>query len=51
MNRKPKLAKGEEESLAYLRACEAPLLKDLLYEEALVNADLSQADPQGNNRF
>ena len=50
MNRKPKLAKSEEQSLVYLRACEAPSLKDLLCEEALVNVGLSQADPQDNNK-
>ena len=50
LNGKLKLAKDEEESLAYLKACEAPLLKDLLCKEALVNIDLSQAEPQGNWR-
>ena len=50
MNRKPKLAKGEEQSLAYLCACEAPSSKDFLCEEALVNIGLSHTDPQGNNK-
>ena len=47
MNEAPALTKDEEESLAYLRACEAPLVKDLICEEALVNVGLSQAEPQG----
>ena len=49
MSKIPKLAKDEEESLAYLRACEAPLVKDLICEEALVNVGLSQAEPQGKS--
>ena len=47
MNERPTLTKDEEESLAYLQACGAPLVKDIICEEALVNVDLSQAEPQG----
>ena len=47
MNEAPTLTRDEEESLDYLRACEAPLVKDLICEEALVNVGLSQAEPQG----
>ena len=51
MNEAPSLTGDEEESLAYLRACEAPLVKDLICEEALVNVGLSQAEPQGKVGF
>ena len=47
MNETSTLTRDEEESLAYLRACEAPLVKELICEEALVNVGLSQAEPQG----
>ena len=47
MNERPTLTKNKEESLAYLQACGAPLVKDLICEEALVNIGLSQAEPQG----
>ena len=43
MNEKLTLARGEEQSLAYLQACGAPLIKDLICKEALVNIGLSQA--------
>ena len=39
MNKMPMLAKKEEGALAYLLKCKAPLLKDLLCEEDLVNVD------------
>ena len=47
MNEPTTLTRDEEASLDYLRACEAPLVKDLICEEALVNVGLSQAEPQG----
>ena len=48
MIRKPKVDKGKEQSLTYLWGCEAPSLKNLLCEEALVNIGLSPVDPQDN---
>ena len=51
MNEPPTLTRDEEASLDYLRACEAPLVKDLICEEALVNVGLSQAEPQGKSEL
>ena len=48
MNENPLLDKRERESLKCLIEEKVPLLKDPLFEDALVNVDLSPTDPKGN---
>ena len=51
VNKKLKLARRKEETLAYRQHCKVPSLNDLLCEEALVNFSPSQANPEGNFGF
>ena len=48
MNENPLLDKSERESLKCLIEKKVPLLKDLLSKDALINVDLSPADPEDN---
>ena len=48
MNDNPVLNESERESLKCLTGGKVPFLKELLFEDALVNIGLSLTDPEGN---
>ena len=51
MNDKPILNLSEKEALKCLIEGKAPILKELLSEDTLVNFGLSSADPESNALF
>ena len=51
MNENPLLDKSERESLKCLIEGKVPLLKDLLFEDALVNVGLSPTDLEDNTSY